>query len=87
MSQRLRCVRNDKSHWPIALQRFYQLGDWQLNIPTPAAPNQLQLLSVADQLTINEWMARPTSGDDWLELYNAATFPVSLGGLHLNSGA
>src|SRR5262249_18493286 len=32
----------------------------------------------------NEWMANPSSGDDWFELYNSGSLPVSLSGLFLS---
>jgi hypothetical protein len=34
-------------------------------------------------LKINEWMAKPATGDDWFELYNPELLPVALGGLFL----
>ncbi len=58
-------------------------GPWQLTRPTPAAPNVPQPLSPPDQLHLNEWMASPRTGDDWLEIYNAAPLPVELSGLVL----
>ena len=43
-------------------------------------------LGSATALRINEWMAAPTTGDDWFELCNPANAPVSLGGLFLSDG-
>jgi hypothetical protein len=40
-------------------------------------------LGDVNQLRINEWMASPTSGDDWFELYNPNAQPVVLTGLFL----
>src|SRR5439155_15595901 len=34
-------------------------------------------------LRVNEWMANPSSGDDWFEIYNSGSSPVALGGLFL----
>jgi hypothetical protein len=58
-------------------------GDWQLAVPTPGAPNRPQPLAAASNLRINEWMASPHSGEDWVELFNSADLPVALGGLFL----
>ena len=35
-------------------------------------------------LAINEWMARPDNGNDWLELFNKSDLPVPLVGLKLS---
>jgi hypothetical protein len=38
----------------------------------------------AHSLRINEWLADPLPGDDdWIELFNTASIPVSLGGISL----
>jgi hypothetical protein len=59
-------------------------GAWLLNPPTPQAKNRAALLGDASTLRINEWMARPVTGEpDWFELYNGGPHPVALGGLHL----
>jgi hypothetical protein len=58
-------------------------GPWQLTRPTPGAANELQPSAPPADLKINEWMAAPDSGADWFELYNPASLPVALGGLHL----
>jgi hypothetical protein len=34
-------------------------------------------------LKINEWMASPSSGDDWFEIYNPDPLPVALSSLYL----
>ena len=57
---------------------------WELNIPSPGAPNLTAQLDDPAGLKINEWMAAPASGDDWFELYNPSLFPVDLGGLYLS---
>lgn len=41
----------------------------------------------ANSLTINEWMAGPAYGNDWLELYNSGSTPVALDGLYLSDNA
>ena len=71
-------------------------GVWTLNTPTPPTPefpnraNRAALLAtpfttngaiIITNLFINEWAATNSSGDDWLELYNAATNPIALAGL------
>jgi hypothetical protein len=55
-------------------------GAWSLlTNPTPAAANQLPSdLGDIAALRINEWMAAPTLGDDWFEIYNPGSLPVSL---------
>jgi CotH protein/lamin tail-like protein len=58
-------------------------GAWTLNLPTPGSVNSAAGLANPSALRINEWMADPTSGDDWFELYNSAAQPVALGGLVL----
>lgn len=68
----------------LSLGRFPDAtGGWKLTRPTPGAPNEVEPAGSAAQLRINEWMARPSAGDDWLELFNAASLPVDLGGLVL----
>lgn len=54
-----------------------------LTLPTPGATNVAAVLGNATLLRVNEWMADPSSGDDWFELYNGDTRPVALGGLRL----
>jgi hypothetical protein len=56
-------------------------GAWTLTHPTPRAANVAHSLGPISQLRLNEWMARPPSGNDWLELYNGHGYPVSLAGL------
>jgi hypothetical protein len=58
-------------------------GEWQLNQPTPGAINVSQALGQPVELFINEWMASPDQGDDWLELFNQGSLPVALSGLIL----
>ena len=54
-------------------------GTWALNVPTPSALNSAAGLSTAAGLIVNEWMADPTSGSDWFELFNSGNQPVALG--------
>ncbi len=58
-------------------------GAWVLNTPTPGALNVAAGLGSVANLKINEWMADPSSGSDWLELYNSGNQPVALNGLFL----
>lgn len=58
-------------------------SNWVLNIPTPAGQNIAAALGNGNGLKINEWMASPTSGGDWFEIYNPSAQPVELSGLHL----
>ena len=57
--------------------------NWVLNIPTQGSLNLVAALGNPYQLKINEWMAAPTSGGDWFEIYNPNPQPVDLSGLHL----
>jgi hypothetical protein len=61
-------------------------GQWRLlSAATPGAPNAgAATLGSASNLRINEWMANPSQGDDWFELYNADALPVSMAGLYLS---
>lgn len=59
-------------------------GEWGLGQPTPNAPNQSAALGDPHLLRINEWMARPDTGPDWLEIYNPGLAPVALDGMRLS---
>ena len=59
-------------------------GPFTLIAPSPGAANVAQLLGSATALKINEWMANPASGEDWLEIYNPDPNPVALSGLYLS---
>jgi hypothetical protein len=59
------------------------VGPWALTLPTRDSANVPASLGNASALRINEWMANPASGDDWLELYNPNPLPADLGGLAL----
>jgi hypothetical protein len=56
-------------------------GAWVLNQPSAGSANTAAVLGEAAQLRINEWMCRPSSGDDWLEVFNGDDQPIALGGL------
>ncbi len=60
-------------------------GSWRLLAsPTPGAPNSIPVaLGAVSSLRFNEWMAEPSSGDDWFELYNTNALPVDLSGLYV----
>ena len=52
--------------------------------PHPGAANTAQDLGSIKSLSINEWMARPENGSDWLEIYNRSALPVPMAGLKLS---
>jgi hypothetical protein len=55
-----------------------------LATPTPGAANSsAAALGSPMTLRINEWMALPSGGEDWVELYNPSSLPVELSGLYL----
>jgi hypothetical protein len=58
-------------------------GGFALTVPTPEAVNNAATLGNVSLVKINEWMAVPTSGDDWFELYNPNAQPVAIGGMFL----
>ena len=57
-------------------------GDWVLSVPTLLAANEVQPLGDARKVVINEWMASPALGDDWIELHNPDLLPVAVGGFY-----
>ncbi len=62
-------------------------GLWQLCHPSPGAPNVPVPVGSPAALRLNEWLAEPLPGESpWLELYNSGNLPVSLEGVHLESG-
>ena len=60
-------------------------GNWTLlAAPTFKLSNSVSAsLGSRANLRINEWMASPASGDDWIEVFNADLAPVAIGGLYL----
>lgn len=57
--------------------------NWVLNLPTPGAANIAAQLGDPARLKINEWMANPSTGEKWFEIYNPNAQPVVLSGLSL----
>ena len=55
-------------------------GRLQLCEPTPLAANRPAALGSLSTVKINEFLANPEGGDDWIELHNAGALPVSLQG-------
>src|SRR4051812_11354385 len=53
-------------------------GAFALTTPTPGSANNAQQLGSQNNLRINEWMASPSSGKDWFEVYNSSADPVQL---------
>lgn len=58
-------------------------GDWVLNTPSCGRPNRGVALGSPRLIRINEWVANPIQGDDFFELFNPQSQPVSLEGLFL----
>ena len=62
-----------------------QSAAWKLSEPTPSADNIITSVAPTNIIRINEWS--PNNGeDDFIEFYNPANTPISIGGLRLNSG-
>ena len=61
-------------------------GSWALAIPTFGAPNKPANTGDPRQLRINEWLAlgQMPFDQDFIEIYNADTNPVNMGGLYLS---
>jgi hypothetical protein len=60
-------------------------GGWTLINASPGAVNSARSFSTTtSSLKINEWMAVPATGEDWFEIYNSDSQPVSLSGLWLS---
>lgn len=55
-------------------------GPWALCAPTRGGFNNLAATAPLTSVKINEWLASPTSGADFFELFNTAALPVALGG-------
>jgi hypothetical protein len=58
-------------------------GAFVLNLPTRKALNGAAATGPLTDLKINEWLANPSVGADWFELFNTGTLPVALGGNYL----
>ncbi|HEV7866351.1 MAG TPA: lamin tail domain-containing protein, partial [Chthoniobacteraceae bacterium] len=63
------------------------VGAWGLITPSPGAANAARTLGSSTTLRLNEWMANPSSGEDWFEIYNPDASPVALAGLYLSDTA
>ena len=61
-------------------------GSWALTVPTFGAANRAARLGDPTRLRLNEWLTIGTApyDTDFIELYNADSVPVSLGGLYLS---
>jgi len=70
-----------------SLARSEASMDWNLAEPTPASANELAATAEASQLTINEWLANPTTGNnDWIEFHNLSpSRPLSLRGVSVGT--
>ncbi len=59
--------------------------NWVLSQTTLGAVNlAVTALGNPANLKVNEWMASPSSGDDWFEIYNPDPQPVELSDLYLS---
>jgi len=67
-------------------QGWTNAGDWRLTQPTFSAANTAQTLGNERGLRLNEWLASGVNpyAEDFIELFNADTLPVALGGLYLS---
>ena len=57
--------------------------NWVLCLETIGFANNAVVIGDPANLKVNEWMANPSIGDDWFEIYNRADFPVDMAGLYL----
>ncbi|MBI2949442.1 MAG: lamin tail domain-containing protein, partial [Verrucomicrobia bacterium] len=69
----------------LSFGRVGESGDWQLTQPTFGSANVIEPVGDRRQIRINEWLASGVSPypDDFVELYNPESRPVSLGGCYL----
>ncbi|MBN8459214.1 MAG: lamin tail domain-containing protein [Verrucomicrobia bacterium] len=58
-------------------------GAFSLNIPSRGALNIGAATGSPLSVRVNEWLASPTAGPDWFELFNTDPLPVALGGNYL----
>ncbi len=58
-------------------------ANWTLNIPTLASGNLVATLGNPLLLKLNEWMANPSSGQDYFEVFNPNPQPVDLSRFYL----
>ena len=59
-------------------------GTFQANEPTIGIANVFQTLGPISKIKINEYLANPAYGDDWFEIHNTDTNPVSIAGMWLS---
>ncbi len=57
---------------------------WLLTVPSAGLSNAAAGLGNPAFVRINEWMADPSAGPDWFELFNLDSRPVALAGLFLS---
>lgn len=69
-----------------SIGRTGSAGAWELNTPTPNGANVRKGTGDPRGLSINEWLAtsQVVFCDDFIELYNPSSSPVSLSGLYLS---
>ncbi|MCI0541882.1 MAG: lamin tail domain-containing protein, partial [Verrucomicrobiales bacterium] len=77
------------SYGPVADDYTVGLIDGRLMLcdPTPLGPNEAATLGALSGVKINEFLANPDAGDDWIELHNLGGLPVSLQGCTIVSGS
>lgn len=58
---------------------------WRLCSPSRNSANLAATLAATPgNLKLNEWMAAPSEGEDWVEIINIASAPISLAGIRLS---
>jgi hypothetical protein len=69
-----------------SIGRFGPNREWTLTLPTPGAANEGAVFGDPSEVVINEWLASPDVryGEDFVELYNPAAYPVDVSGMLLN---
>jgi len=58
-------------------------GAFVLNLPSRRALNTAAAMGPLTNVKVNEWLATPSAGSDWFELFNTGSSPVLLGGNYL----
>ncbi len=66
------------------LGRHPEHFEWVLTEASPGQVNVPAILGESDFIRINEWMADPSTGSDWFELFNSGESPVALSHLQLS---
>jgi len=59
-------------------------GGWSLAVPTPSGVNARARTAPISDVKVNEWMASPQSGPDWIELFNPSLLPADISGGYLS---